>query len=391
LNPGTGTIGIAGPIAPAALAAHLDVPASRLPVGLGGVPVTSLATELLDRGHRVVVVTCSPDVTEDVVATGPRLELHVGPHRPRGRARDAFATERAAVRRALRRTRPDVVHAHWSYEYGLGALASEVPTLLTLHDWAPTILRYHRDAYRVVRLGMHAVALARARHLTAVSPYIGSAAARWRRPASVVPNGLPDRWFDATPRRLAVTSPTVVSVNSGFGERKNTTTLLRAFALLRRTQPTARLELIGDGHQAGGAAQRWAETRGLTDAVSFLGPLPYPRTMERVAAADVLVHPSLEESFGMTLIEAMAQGTPVVGGAASGAVPWVLDGGAAGALTDVTSADAIAATVRDVLADADGWQERSRRGFAHASANYRLSHVADRYLAHYDQVLRDAA
>ena len=348
-----GTVALAGPITVEALRDHIDGPPRELPRGLGGVPVTVLANELLTRGHRLVVTTLSRDVTDEVLITGPNLRLHIAPFRDRGRARDGFRDERRAVTRTLLRELPDVVHAHWSYEYALGALRSGLPTLVTLHDWAPTIFGFHRDAYRAVRVGMNAATLARGRHFSTVSPYIAQAAARWGRQATIVPNGLADHWFDKRIRRRRPDGPVLVSVNSGFDARKNCETLIRAFAQLREQHPTAQLCLIGGGHEVGGPAHHWAEARGLDEAVSFRGPLPYPETMKALAESDLLVHPSLEESFGMTLIEAMSQGTPVIGGVESGAVPWVLDHGIAGQLTDVTSPDAITAAMDHLSALAD--------------------------------------
>jgi YD repeat-containing protein len=52
---------------------------------------------------------------------------------------------------------------------------------------------------------------------------------------------------------------------------------------------------------------------------------------------DILVHPSREESFGMTIAEAQLAGVVVIGGAHSGAVPWTLDYNRAGRLVDVRS------------------------------------------------------
>lgn len=380
-------IGVAGPIDVHALAAHLDTSPSRLPTGLGGVPVTLLVQELLARGHHVRVATLSPDVgpgRAGALLEGPRLRISVGRYRRHGRARDAFRAERHAVRDALRREAPDVVHAHWSYEFALGALASGRPTLVTLHDWAPTILGFHRDGYRAVRLAMHVATLARGRRFTAVSPYIEQAARRWRRDVHVVPNGLPDVCFDAGDRVPSSHAPVLVSVNTGFGERKNTTTLLRAFARLRADLPTCRLVLVGEGHEPGGAAERWARVRDLADGVTFGGPRPYDQLLTTLGAADVLVHPSLEESFGMTLVEAMARGTPVVAGRDSGAVPWVLDHGRAGELTDVSSPSELAAAVHRVVTDPRRWTELSRRGHDHAWSTYRLSRVVDRYVELYD-------
>lgn len=386
----TTTIGVTGPVTPEAFRPHLDHPAGPLPTGLGGVPVTAIVNELLRRGHRVVVATLSPDVHTDVVLRGPRLSLHVGRYRQSGRARDAFRVERRTIERAFEREQVDVVHAHWTYEFALGALSSGKPTLVTIRDWAPTILRFHRDPYRAVRLFMHMATLARGRHFTTTSPYIVTAAAKWKRAVQLVPNALADCWFDDRVRELRPHAPVLVSVNSGFGTRKNTTTLLKAFGILRGSSPRSRLLLYGRDYEPHGTAHRWALERGLQHGVEFEGAVSHEAAMASIADADVLVHPSLEESFGMTLVEAMAQGTPAIGGATSGAVPWVLAEGAAGKLTDVRSPVALAAAMEEMLTDAARWRAYSRQGFEHASTNFRLSTVVQQYLDIYAAVSRSS-
>lgn len=61
--------------------------------------------------------------------------------------------------------------------------------------------------------------------------------------------------------------------------------------------------------------------------------------------ADIFVAPTLEESFGMTVLESMARGLPIVAGRSSGAVPWLLDFGTAGELVDVRRSDEIASAI----------------------------------------------
>ena len=65
------------------------------------------------------------------------------------------------------------------------------------------------------------------------------------------------------------------------------------------------------------------------------------------SAINVLMHASLEDSFGAVLAEAMAIGLPVVAGAASGAVSWLV--GEAGCLVDVTQPESIATALQRLL------------------------------------------
>lgn len=384
-------IALAGPVTVAQLAPWLDPGEGLPPHRQGGTAVTLLARELLRRGCEIVVASLDPGVARAVVLSGPRLTVHVLPLRARHRARDAYREERRDLEGVLRRTAPDLVHAHWSYEYALAALASRLPTLVTVHDWAPTILRMMPDPYRAVRLGMNVRALAGARYLTAPSPYLAGRLRRWRRPVTgVVPHGLEDGDFDGTERRANRRGAVLVAVNDGFTPWKNVPALLRAFALVRGEDRAVRLVLVGQDHEPGGPAHRWARDRGMDEGVEFLGPLPHGEVLSRLRATDVLVHPSREESFGLVVLEALAQGLPVVAGAASGAVPWLLDGGRAGELTDVNSPRSLAGAIEGLLADPARAAEVGRAGYERAWGNFRIAQVADRYLDVYDQVLRSA-
>ena len=380
--------GLAGPVRVAELLPWLELgdrdPAT-LPRGLGATPVTLLARGLLRRGHELVIATLE-HIDHELVLEGPQLRLCLAPHRDRHYGRDGQRAERRALEATMRREAPDLVHAHWTYEYALAALRSGLPTLVTVHDWAPTILRMLPDPYRAVRLGMAVSTLARARHLTTVSPHIAGHLRRVGRRPAVVPNGLEDAAFDGAPRKLAADAPLLLSINDGFRPWKNMQTLLRAYHQVRGALPGARLVLVGQDHEAGGLAQQWADAAGLSEGVEFVGPVPYPRVRELLAGADLLVHPSLEESFGMVVLEAMAQGLPVVGGASSGAVPWVTGYGRGGLLVDVRDPAAIAGAVLGLVDDAEHWTALSRGAHEHAWEQFRMERVVDGYLAAYGEL-----
>ncbi len=378
-------VAVAGPILLGPLRDRLDRGADRLPPGRGGTPITALVLELLRRGQEVVAVTLDQRLDGPVRASGPGLRVHVGPFRPAGRARDAFRAERAAIADGLREHAPDVVHAHWTYEYALGALATDLPTLVTVRDWGPTVLAHQRDPYRAVRLGMQAWCLLRAEHLTTTSPVMQQRLRRWlRRDVPVIPNAVDDAWVDPSPVPPSRREPIVLAVCNGFARLKNTATLLRAWPAIRRARPELRLRLVGDGHGPGQGAERFAHAHGLAEGVAFVGRVPLDRVAEEQSAARLVVHPAREESFGLAVAEAMARGTPVVGGARSGAVPWVLDGGRAGLLCDVTSAEALAEAV--VALDDARLDALAAAGHDRAREHFVVSRVVDRYLEQYERI-----
>jgi L-malate glycosyltransferase len=363
-----------------------------LPRGLGGVPVTYLARTLLERGYELVVVTLDPSVEREVHLTGPQISLHVGPYRPRNRARDFFRVERVFLERALATEGPDVIHAHWTYEFALGALRVGPPTIVTVHDWAPTILAMNPHPYRFVRLLMALRTFVRGSRFTAVSPYIRDRLHRiGLREVVVVPNGLPDDLFAGGDVTVDQREPVVVSVNQGFGRLKNVHALLAAWPLIREDVPAARLLLVGGDFDPGGRAQRWVERRHPTGGMEFVGEVEHSEARRLLAQADILVHPSREESFGLVLVEAMAAGTPVIGGNRSGAVPWVLGHGRAGALTDVRSPRSIADATVALLKDGEARARFVSEGRKRAWEEFRMSTVADRYLEAYAKALGTVA
>ncbi len=382
-------VAICAPITLNALSHHLaPVHRDRLPSVLSGASVAQLALALLDRGWNVNVYTLGA-VSEGVTLEGDQLRVKVGPYRPSRRARDYFKVERAYLAAELERDQPPLIHAHWTYEFALASLSTGLPTLITVRDWAPTILMLHRDPYRLVRWHMNRQVLNRGKHFTAVSPYLTTVVqGATKLPVQMIPNAIHDDLFEPRARTFPVPPHQIVSINNGFSRRKNVKALLKAFVAIRQALPETRLVLVGDGYEEGGDAAQWAISYSLAKGVQFLGAMPYAKVHALLAEASLLIHPSLEESFGMTLIEAMAKRTPAIGGIASGAVPWVLDGGRAGTLVDVRDPQQITRAAIELLGSVDSWESASRAGFDHASAEFRLSTVVDNYIAAYDMVLR---
>lgn len=369
-----------------------------LPGQMEGTPVWQLVRDLTDRGERVGVVTLDQATTAPVVVYGEALDFMCGPYRARHRMRDLMRVERRAVRDGLLCLEPDLVHAHWCYEYALGALATGLPTLVTVRDWAPTIVRLmpaRARPYWTGRAVMFFITLARARYLTVNSPYLAVIVRRFSRAAiEIVPNGLPDAGFvrERSEHPSSVDRPPlIVSVNNGFGPLKNVRRLLEAFQALRQKGLDCRLSLVGDDYEPGGTCEAWARQRRLATGVAFLGRLPRERVLDMMARATVLAHPSREESFGMTLIEAMSQRLAVVGGQRSGAVPWVLGGGKAGLLVDIEDPRALAGAIEAVVTQSLLRERLANDGYDHAWQNFRQSRVTDLFSAVYERLLAEEA
>jgi glycosyltransferase involved in cell wall biosynthesis len=110
-----------------------------------------------------------------------------------------------------------------------------------------------------------------------------------------------------------VTKPFVLFVSS-LWPYKNCDGLLRAWALARQEIEGRQLAVVGSGRDEKYLASlhALAADLGVTDDVVFVGGVPLQETVNFYRAADVFVYPSLNETFGLPILEAMACGCPVV-------------------------------------------------------------------------------
>jgi glycosyltransferase involved in cell wall biosynthesis len=344
---------------------------------LGGPILPLLADGFRALGDDVTIYTLDETVAMPTRFDGPGLRIWVGPYRSRHRMRDFMRAERHAIRDMIRADPVDAVSAWWSYEFALGAMASGIPTMVSVCDWAPAVLRHSPDLYRLGRLAMAFACFARARDLTAVSPPIARRLRRCGLTAPVLGQPVPD----LAALRVAAKAPDApfVFVGAGFGRLKNLAALLRAMPRVRARLPGARLSVFGDEHAPGGVSETWARAQGLADGVDFLGPRPQDEVLRTVARARALVHPSREESFGQAVAEAMALGTPVIGHIHAGGVPWLLEDGACGALVDATDPDALAEAMIALVADRVRANELARRAAARIEGHFTPQAVACAY------------
>ncbi len=148
-------------------------------------------------------------------------------------------------------------------------------------------------------------------------------------------------------------------------DQKGVDLLLRAFAEIVRRRPTTRLTIAGDGKDARRVAQMVAEL-GLETHVRLAGRVTGTQKWRMLAAAAVVLVPSRYETFGITALEAMACGTPVVAYDIHCLRDIVDRGG--GVLVEPFDTGAYATAVLALLADPTDRRRRGDRGRAAARA-----------------------
>jgi D-inositol-3-phosphate glycosyltransferase len=169
--------------------------------------------------------------------------------------------------------------------------------------------------------------------------------------------------------------------------------LLRAAAELLRRDPSLRSRLRVDvvGGPSGTGTrdpENLADlTRelGIVDAVRLIEPVSQERLAEHYRAAEVVVVPSYNESFGLVAIEAQACGTPVVAARVGGLSTAVSDG-VSGVLVDGHDPADYASALHRLLTDPELREAMSQKAVRHAET-FGWDVTADRTLAVYDEAI----
>jgi glycogen(starch) synthase len=284
----------------------------------------------------------------------------------------------------------DLVHAHTGFPDGeLAALAAArlgVPYVVTEHssrtgalladpDVRARYARVLRGAARVI-----VVSSALGAEIRDAMPEMG---AELGERLEVVPNTVPVELFRAPPRADRRRGELLY-----VGARKpdkGIATLLEAFALARTQVPELTLRMVGRAPTAADedAWRARAVELGVADAVAFDPPVDRAGVADAMARADLFVHPSRRETFGVVAVEALASGLPVVA-TRSGGVDEILgpDPHAVGALVEVDDTRALADGILETWARRDSFDPAALR--AGAEARFAAPAVAERLTRIYD-------
>ncbi|HYI61173.1 MAG TPA: glycosyltransferase [Acidimicrobiales bacterium] len=282
----------------------------------------------------------------------------------------------AAARREVRRVRPHVVHAHWLVPAGLVALGlrrtAGVPYVVTAHGADAYTLR-SAAALRAKR-----AVVAGAAATVPVSAAIGEALAPLGPVAAPIPMGV-DVVRIAAEVGLRAPEPGRVLFVGRLVEKKGVDVLLRALALV----PEAGAVVVGDG-PARPTLEALAAELGLGGRARFLGQQPRAAVMAELARAAVVALPSQVGAGGdqdgtpVVLGEAVAAGVPVVASDLGGLSEHVADG-ETGWVVPPGSVEALAAALRDTVADPAEAGRRAAAARAALAGTLDLASVARRY------------
>jgi glycosyltransferase involved in cell wall biosynthesis len=339
-----------------------------------GVSYAKIARGLLDRGHDIRVVTAVPRLTERLAAQGLPVTQLPG--------RDTGPREIWALLRILRKTSAQAIVADTPRDVRLSAYA-------TLLHRAPIVYRYNLNYRRPRAHLMDRVYLSRVTACFYQSRYIRSQAYSHapklkHLTSRRIPNGYDTSTFVRDPAAglafrarygIAPTCP-VVLTSAKLTRNKGHDVAIEALDRVSREGIDLVYVICGDG-------SREAELRGLAAErpfpTIFTGLLDSQEMVAALSAADVVVHPALQEIFPNAVGEAMSCGCAVIAADAGGTGELLGSDGRTGVLVPPDDPDTLADAVQLLLADRELREEIGAAARRRIEEKFPLSRMIDGY------------
>lgn len=274
--------------------------------------------------------------------------------------------------------RADVIHLHHPNSLADIAYAlrpSLAPLVVTQHADYPSFKYKLPSKYALWRA--EAIVVPSRAHIALCSELRG-----FEEKVTVIPFGISERRWELVPPPPPGNPPRALFIGH-LNAFKGVDFLLRALELV----PDLRLDIVGSGPQSN-RLRTLARALAVEDRVKWYGEYPDEDLPRRMADADFLVLPSVsvEEMFGMVLLEAMAAGRPVITTDVPSGVREVNAPGVTGLEVPMRDVVALAEAMR-TLAEDSGLRDRlGRAGRERVRQKFSLAAMMDAHLELYQQV-----
>jgi L-malate glycosyltransferase len=320
-------------------------------VGGSGIVATELAKSLAERGHEVHLLSTEPPFRYSEYQPGLSFHRVHTPAYPLFREPQYVLSLASSIVHVARECALDVIHAHYAVPHATAAYLARqildstaegpVPRVVTtLHGTDITLVGSDRSYSETV-----AFSIEQSDGVTAVSQSLRADTYRTlkvKREIRVIPNFLDCHRYRRQPwpevrARYCREDEKVVVHMSNFRPVKRVEAVVDVFARIA-SRVRARLLLVGDGPDLVKARDR-ARSLEIDDRVEVLGEQDQVVTL--LSVSDLFLLPSMQESFGLAALEAMACEVPVVASRVGG-LSEVIEHGRTGFLHDLDDLDGMA-------------------------------------------------
>lgn len=359
--------------------------------GGSGVVATELGMALAEMGHEVHFITYSQPVRLNRINKNIRFhEVNVSDY-PLFVYPPYELVLASKMVDVVKYEKLDVLHVHYAIPHASAAYMAKkiledegifIPVVTTLHGTDITLLGKDDSFKPVITFAInHSTAV------TAVSESLKQDTYQYfdiKKDISVVPNFIElasecEQWRERARQEFVTPDEKMLVHISNFRPVKRIMDVLAIFQRVKDEVP-ARLIMVGDGPERH-RAEQWTRDNGMVDCIDFVGNVKEPQ--EILAGADLFVLPSESESFGLSALEAMALGIPVIS-SNTGGLPEVNKEGVSGHLCGVGEVDEMAAKSLDILNNWDSYSKGARE----VAGEFGIERVLNMYLEIYYRVAK---
>jgi N-acetyl-alpha-D-glucosaminyl L-malate synthase BshA len=344
--------------------------------GGSGVVAAELGMALAERGHEIHLFSYRPPFRLRPISERFHLHEITIPQYPLFE----YPSYGMAAACKVAEVEIDLLHCHYAYPHAVSAfLAKEMSghklrTVTTLHGTDIMLVGQDASFARATKFGLE-----RSDAVTAVSRFLRDKTPSWFEiscPISVIPDFVDTRRFSpGAGRREAA----IVHV-SNFRPVKRTLDAVRAFYLVRKRVP-AKLVLLGKGPDEA-QVRELAAKLGILKHLRFVGE--DPDVADHLKGAGLLLSTSEFEGFGMSVLEAMACGVPVVTTDSGGTAEVVSESCAR--IAAVGDVEGLAAAAVEILRDENLARSMGASGRRRAEEMFDVDRVVPQYEALYERV-----
>lgn len=310
--------------------------------GGSGVVATELGLELSKKGHEVHFITYSQPVRLELLGANVHFhEVHV-PNYPLFHYQPYELALSSKIVDMVKAHQIDVLHVHYAIPHAYaGYMAKkmlheegiELPIVTTLHGTDITLVGSHPFYKTAVTFSIN-----KSDAVTSVSQSLKEDTQRLfntKKDITVIPNFIDLDKYTPTTKNcqrdlLAMPDERVITHISNFRSVKRIPDVIHIFNVIQKEIPS-KLMMIGEGPEREKAEQLCTELN-IENKVVFLGNSNEVNKI--LCFSDLFLLPSETESFGLSALEAMASGVPVVS-SNSGGLPEVNINGVSGFLSPV--------------------------------------------------------
>ena len=359
--------------------------------GGSGVVATELGKSLATRGHDIHFICYAVPTKLNKFLDNiyfHEVELYQYPLFEFPIYTDALASRIIDVARF---NKLDIIHVHYAIPHATSAilartiLNNKIKVITTLHGTDITLVGLEPSFTPVVRFGIEAsdgvTAVSRYLRETTISTY------NINREIEVIPNFVDTEIFKPGEnlelrKKIAPKGEKILIHVSNFRKVKRVQDVVKVFEIVRKKIPS-KLVFVGDGPERGDA-ENLCRQLNICDDVLFLGK--QDALHEILCSADVFILPSQIESFGLSALEAMSCGLPVIATNVGG-LPEVVLHGETGYLTEIGNIERMASYVIELFEDKNKYREFSEKARERAEKFFDKDLIVPKYEMFYEKIL----